>query len=289
MFQPDCDHPRMKLGISLPVGPLDCPDGRSAAVWAHVRDIAEVAEASGLDSVWIADHYGMLESWTLLSAVAAITARVRVGTLVMCSTFRDPALVANMATTLDQVSAGRLILGVGCGGDHREHVTFGLPTDYRVSRFAEWLELVVRLLRAETVTFDGAYYRLREARIDPPPVRAVPVVVAAGGPRMRALTATWADARLAAWQGVAAEGGIEPYVGIVIRDPEQPPIHEPEPYAVDGSVEEVAAVLAEYAALGVEHLIVLTEPISIRSVERVAQAWRIAQSTTLGDRGQHTG
>lgn len=193
--------------------------------------------------------------------------------------------MANMAATLDRMSGGRLILGVGCGNDEMEHRAFGFPNDYRVSRFAEWLEIVVRLLRGETVTFDGRFHQVHEARIEPAPERTVPTFVAAGGPRMRAITEQWADARLAAWYGAPAEAEIEPYTGIVIRDPEQPPIHEPEPYAVDGSVEGVAAVLAEYEALGVEHLVVLTEPITVRSFERLAEARRLM----LGDRGQLTG
>jgi alkanesulfonate monooxygenase SsuD/methylene tetrahydromethanopterin reductase-like flavin-dependent oxidoreductase (luciferase family) len=274
----------MKLGISLPIGPADGP-GRRPATWDEFREVAEAAEAAGLDSVWSADHFGMHESWTMLSAVTAVTTRVQVGTIVMCSTFRDPGLAANMAATLDRVSGGRLILGVGCGGDENEHRTFGLPNDHRVSRFGEWLECVVRLLRAETVTFDGRYHQLHEARIEPPPERTIPVFVAAGGPRMRAITEQWADARLAAWYGMPSEAEIEPYVGVVVRDPDQPPIPTAEPYALAGSVEEVAAVLADYAARGVEHLIVLNEPISVRSVERLAEAWRLAQADTLVDRG----
>lgn len=283
----------MKLGVSLPIG-IHAIDNRTAT-WAEVRAIAEVAESSGLDSVWTADHFGMQDSWTMLSAVAAVTERVELGTIVVCSAFRNPGLMANMAATLDAISGGRLILGIGCGNSDAENKAFGYPTDYRVSRFVEWLEIVQRLLRAETVTFEGQFHQVREARLDPPPRRPVPTFVAAGGPRMRAITEQWADARLAAWYGapheaLEAEGGaLPPYTGIVIRDPDQPPIHAPEPYALDGSVEELAVVLAQYAALGVEHLMVLNEPISVRSVERLAEAWRIARGTTLGDRGQLTG
>ncbi|MBM7786588.1 LLM class flavin-dependent oxidoreductase [Tenggerimyces flavus] len=284
----------MKLGISLPVGPGDVPDVASTT-WELARDVAVAAEANGLDSVWLADHFGMHESWTLLSACAAVTERVELGTIVVCATFRNPGLMANMAATLDMVSGGRLILGIGCGNDETEHRAFGFPNDYRVSRFEEWLEIVVRLLRAETVTFEGRFHQVHEARIEPPPQRLIPTFVAAGGPRMRAITEQWADARLAAWHGAPQrtldlEGGaLPPYTGIVIRYPDQPPVRRPEPYAIVGSDEEVAAVLAEYAALGVEHLLVHTEPISIRSVERLAEAWRIARGLMLGDRGQLSG
>jgi alkanesulfonate monooxygenase SsuD/methylene tetrahydromethanopterin reductase-like flavin-dependent oxidoreductase (luciferase family) len=272
----------MKLGVEINLAPS--AEGRRAT-WAEFRAIAEAAEATGMDSVWLADHFGLEDAWTMLSALAAVTSRVQLGTVVTCSAFRNPGLMASMATTLDRMSGGRLILGVGCGNSDAENRAFGYPTDHRVSRFAEWLEIVQRLLRAETVTFDGRFHQLHEARIEPVPERPVPTFVAAGGPRMRAITEEWADARLAAWYGAPAEAEIEPYTGIVIRDPEQPPVREPEPYAIDGSVEEVAAVLAEYEALGVEHLIVLTEPITVRSFERLAQARRLM----LGDRGQLTG
>lgn len=281
----------MKLGISLPVGPGDVPDGDASTTWELARDVSVAAEANGLDSVWLADHFGMHEAWTLLSACAAVTERVEVGTIVTCATFRNPGLVANMAATLDMLSGGRLILGIGCGNDEGEHRAFGLPNDHRVSRFEEWLEIVVRLLRAETVTFEGRFHQVYEARIEPAPERPVPTFVAAGGPRMRAITDQWADARLAAWHGapqrtLELEGGtLPPYTGIVIRYPDQPPVPRPESYAIVGSVEEIAATIAEYEALGVEHLIVHTEPISVRSVERLAEARRLM----LGDRGQLTG
>jgi FMNH2-dependent dimethyl sulfone monooxygenase len=295
MFRADCHHRRMKLGISLPPGPGDVPDGVASTTWEHARDVAVAAESNGLDSVWLADHFGMHECWTLLSACAAVTERVELGTVVVCSAFRNPGLVANMAATLDMVSGGRLVLGLGCGNSDAENKAFGYPTDHRVSRFAEWLEIVQRLLRAETVTYEGRFHQVHEARIEPPPERRIPTFVAAGGPRMRAITEQWADARLAAWNGapqraLEMEGGaLPPYTGLVIRYPDQPPVRRPEPYAVVGSVEEIAAVLAEYAELGVEHLLVQTEPISVESVERLAEAWRLAKRTTLGDRGELTG
>ena len=132
----------------------------------HVRAVAETAEGCGLDSVWIADHllaemqdgtvHGMHDAWTLLSAVAAVTTRVELGPLVLCSSFRDPGVVAKMAATLDEVSDGRLVLGLGAGWHDPEYEAFGFPTDHRVSRFAEALEIIVRLLRGERVSFDGA-------------------------------------------------------------------------------------------------------------------------------------
>ena len=138
----------MKIGVMLPLGAGDGPDGGMPR-WKDVRAVAEAADQSGLDSVWLADHFlyrdpegqvfGMHDSWTLLSAIAAVTTRVELGNMVLCASFRDPGLTAKMAATLDEVSGGRLTLGVGAGWHDPEYEAFGLPTDHRVARFTEWL------------------------------------------------------------------------------------------------------------------------------------------------------
>jgi FMNH2-dependent dimethyl sulfone monooxygenase len=111
---------------------------------------------------------GMHEAWTIVSALAAVTERVEIGTLVLCSSFRSPALVAKMAATADEVSGGRLILGLGAGWHDPEYHAFGFPSDHRVDRFEEALRIVVPLLRGETVTFSGGTTR-RRTRSSPPP------------------------------------------------------------------------------------------------------------------------
>ena len=194
----------MKIGVMLPVGGTDGPAGGCPS-WADVRGIRGARRIRpGLDSVWLADHffyrapdgttYGMHEAWTLLSAVAAVTERVELGTMVLCASFRDPGLTAKMAATLDHVSDGRLILGVGAGWHDPEYEAFGLPTDHRVGRFEEWLEIVARLVRGETVTFDGTYSPGRRGRAraaagpaDPDPGRRAPARGCCD------LTAEWAD------------------------------------------------------------------------------------------------
>ena len=295
----------MRIGVMLPIGGTDGAAG-AGPTWAEVRDVAVASDQSGLDSVWLADHffyrapdgatYGMHEAWTLLSAVAAVTERVDLGTMVLCASFRDPGLTAKMAATLDLVSNGRLILGVGAGWHDPEYDALGLPTDHRVGRFEEWLEIVARLVRGETVSFDGTYHKVDEAVLVPPPARRIPILVAALKPRMLDLTARWADLWNTAWFGtpdekveerirglraaVTASGrsvdAVSLTVGITVADPEQSAVIEPESNGISGTVAEIAQAFKDYEALGVEHLIIGLEPVTARSVERVAEAKRLA-------------
>lgn len=291
----------MKVGVMLPVSSLDGLDG-AMPTWPEIRAFARAAEASGLDSVWLADHFfyrdgegtihGMHEPWTILSAVAAATERVELGQLVLCVPFREPGLTAKMAAALEVVAPGRTILGLGAGWHEPEFDAFGVPFDHRVGRFEEALEIIVPLLRGETVTFEGRYHAVHGAVLSPAPERRIPVLIAAGRPRMLRLTARWADAYQIAWfgrvgdrlrqrfadfEGALADEGRDPStidwtVGITVRDPDQPPIAEPEDDAIEGSVEDVARALDEYVALGVDHVIVGLEPVTVRSVERLGAA-----------------
>src|ERR671915_2651374 len=150
----------MKIGLMLPLGENERL-GRPLP-FGHLRAMAIAADEHGLDSVWGADHLlfreeakteGIHECWTVLTAVAAVTRRVQIGPLVLALPFRNPALTAKMAAELDEVSGGRLILGLGCGWHQPEFDAFGYPFDHRVSRFAEGLEILVPLLQRERVRF----------------------------------------------------------------------------------------------------------------------------------------
>ena len=290
----------MKIGVMLPLGAGDGPDGGMPG-WKDVRAVAEAADEGGLDSVWLADHFlyrdpegqifGMHDSWTLLSAIAAVTSRVEIGNMVLCASFRDPGLTAKMAATLDEVSGGRLTLGVGAGWHDPEYEAFGLPTDHRVGRFAEWLEIVARLVRGETVTYEGTYYKVREANLDPAPPHQIPILVAGHRPRMMQLIAQWADAWNTAWYGapdLQVEERLETLrqalqtanrpadavartAGILVRDPDQQAA-DPSPKAIP--VQALAETAEAYQKLGVNHLIISPEPMTPRSIERIAEAKR---------------
>ena len=198
----------MRIGVTLPLAQDDTAAGL-VPTFDETVAFARHAEASDLDSIWVFDHLlfrdpdepdgGIREAWTTKSALAVVVPRVELGSLVMCASFRNPALTAKMAATLDDLSGGRVILGLGSGWHEPEYEAFGYPFDHRVGRFAEDLEITSRLLRREHVTFDGRWRQTHDAVLLPAPKRDVPILVAAKGPRMLRLTATWADAWNSAW------------------------------------------------------------------------------------------
>jgi FMNH2-dependent dimethyl sulfone monooxygenase len=291
----------VKVGIVLHV---DAVDG--VWDWQQVRESALTAEAEGLDSVWVPDHFfyrppegdtvGMEEVWTVLSAVAAITERVEVAPIVVCSAFRNPGLTANMAATLDAVSGGRLVLGVGAGWHDPEFEAYGYPTGHKVGRFEEWIQIVLPLLRGETVDFQGRWYEAHEAAVFPRPKRRIPVLIAGNKPRMLSLVARYADSWNSAWfarpddrlherlqalDGALADAGRDPAtlertIGLLVRDPDQPSDEEGDEWFT-GSVEELADLLREYEALGFAHAIVIAEPRTPQSIARVAEAARLSR------------
>ena len=167
--------------------------------WRHL-------EALGYDSVWDCDHLiqpsrpqgPYFEAWTLLAGLAAVTERTRIGVLVTCNTFRNPAVLAKQAITVDHISGGRLEMGLGAGWYEPEHRMFGIPlpeTRELVDRFAESVEVLDRLFREDVSSFEGRYYALREARSRPAAVQRprIPLTLGAFGPRMLRIVARRAD------------------------------------------------------------------------------------------------
>ena len=206
----DLDFATMKIGLLLPQSPTD----GTGATWSQIAALARQAEDGGADSLWVSDHFfyrapgaavgseeGGHEAWTLLSALAATTTRVALGPLVLATSFRPAAILAKMAVTLDDVSGGRFILGLGCGWHEPEYEAFGYPFDHRVGRFEEVLRIVRPLLGGERVTAGGRWQEVRDAALVPAPAHRIPILVAAKGERMLRLTAELADAWQTAWFG----------------------------------------------------------------------------------------
>jgi len=177
----------LRVGIQL-------PEVEREVRWPEVVAIARAAEQAGFDSIWLGDHLlyrgddrlerGPWDVWTQLAALAAATERVKLGPLVACTAFHPPGLLARMAASVDEVSGGRLVFGIGAGWNEAEFRAFGIPYDRRVSRFEEAFEIVRRLVAGERVTFRGRFHEVEDAVLLPPPARRIPLMIGANAPRM---------------------------------------------------------------------------------------------------------
>ena len=292
----------MKIGLMLPLSE-DETNG-----FTDLRAMAIAAEEGGLDSVWGADHVifreggettGIHECWTVLTALAAVTSRVQIGPLVLALPFRNPALTAKMAAELDEVSGGRLILGLGCGWHRPEFDAFGYPFDHRVSRFDEGLQILVPLLREGRVTFSGRYHHAVDAELRPLPIRpgGPPILIAGKRPRMLELVARHANQWNAAWYGHPDEAqelrerlaNLHVALSAAGRDPATLEITvgifvafegaagDAPTAAIRGSLDEVADALAGYQGLGASHLIAHVFPRTQEGVLRLGEAAELAR------------
>ncbi len=275
--------------------------------WPELRAAALAAEAAGFDDLWIDDHLlsdegswpdPKLEGWTTLAALAAVTSRPRLGHLVTANTLRNPGLLAKMATTVDHVSGGRAILGMGAGWFEREHAAFGFEfggsVGERLDRLAEAVPLVRRLLDGEEVTHDGRFYRFDRAVCNPRPVQArLPILIGGAGPRKTIpLIARWADmwnlygspAEVAAADALlrTACGAIgrdereierTVYLNVVVRRTRDAAEHawagwldRYRPHEGEGTldaagpIDDVAAALAAYRDVGFAHPVLIFRP-----------------------------
>jgi alkanesulfonate monooxygenase SsuD/methylene tetrahydromethanopterin reductase-like flavin-dependent oxidoreductase (luciferase family) len=192
----------LKVGLNLPT--VEGTLAGKTATWADLLAFAQRAEALGFDSLWVPDHLllrwaertrGIWEGWSLLAALGAVTERVELGPLVTRTSLRHPALLAKMASTVDEISGGRLVLGLGAGGGGPEDTTFGFPDDHRVDRFSEALQIIRTLLRTGHVDFAGQYYQVRDyaLQLRGPRPGGPPILIGAKGPRMLRVAATYAD------------------------------------------------------------------------------------------------
>jgi probable F420-dependent oxidoreductase len=284
----------MRIGVQLPEVERDVR-------WPELRAMAVAAERAGFDSVWLGDHLlyrgdgrperGPWEAWTSLAALAAATERVTLGPLVACLAFHPPAVLAKMAATIDEVSGGRFVLGVGAGWNAVEFAAFGLPFDRPVSRFAEAFAVVRGLLAGERVTLDGAYVRADDAVLLPPPARRVPLMVGSNGPRMLSLTLPHVDAWNTWWDdyGNDAEGfaALNDRISAACRDAGRDPAtlarsacvlvaigggagERPAAGAVPAAA--LPAHLRELADAGADEAILVVDPITERSIRELGAA-----------------
>jgi probable F420-dependent oxidoreductase len=290
-----------RVGIQL-------PEVERRVEWPELISMARAAEAAGYDSLWLGDHLlydlpggvtrGPWEVWTSLAALAAVTERVQLGPLVASIGFHPPAMLAKQAATVDAISGGRLILGLGAGWNEREYRAFGFPFDRRVARFEEAFTIIRTLLRDGRTDFDGAFYRLEDCVLDPPPARpgGPPLLLGSTGPRMLAIALPHVDAWNIWWgeYGNSVDGFVAVRERVAEacaragRDPATveatAAVHIRLPggtgrlmgdYAgrdvapVEGSAAEIAGHLAAMATAGADHLQLVLDPITTEAIESV--------------------
>jgi alkanesulfonate monooxygenase SsuD/methylene tetrahydromethanopterin reductase-like flavin-dependent oxidoreductase (luciferase family) len=291
----------LRVGVQL-------PEVEYVASWPQLREMARTAEAIGLDSVWLGDHLlyrwadapsrGPWEAWTALTAIAAVTDRVQIGPLVACTGFHNPAMLAKKAATLDEISGGRLILGLGAGWNETEYRAFGFPYDHRVSRFKEAFTIIRTLLRDGRCDFDGTYYQVRDCELLPrgPRPDGPPLMVGSDGDRMLGITLPHVQAWNAwfAWFDNSVERyrelreRIDAACRLAGRDPaevectaalfiafpdavgrSQGDRTAPDTRPLPSEPEALAAALREFAAEGVGHVQLVLDPISAQSIARL--------------------
>lgn len=287
----------LKIGVQL-------PEVERRVAWSELREMAELAERIGLDSIWVGDHLlyrddgqperGPWEAWSLLAALAAVTQRVEIGPLVAATGFHAPAMMAKKAATVEEISGGRLILGLGAGWNEPDYGAFGFPFDHRVSRFEESFTIIRELLRAGRSDFKGTYHQLDRGRLLPvgPRVGGPPLMVGSMGPRMLSITLPHVQAWNAwgPWFGNAVEGylrlrdtidrscmaagrnpaEVERTVALLVALPgaigRRSDVSD-EPFEpIPGEPEALAAALRAFADAGVAHVQLVLDPITIDSI-----------------------
>ncbi len=284
---------------------MQLPEVERDVRWPEYRSMARAAEAVGFDSIWVGDHLlyrgggrpdrGPWEAWTLLSALAAVTERVRLGPLVACTAFHPPGLIAKAAATIQEVSGGRFVLGLGAGWNEAEFRAFGIPFDHRVSRFEEAFTVIRRLLDGERVTHPGRFHQVDDAVLLPRPGRRPTLMIGSTGPRVLSIALphvdawnTWYDLYGNTPEGFARENakvtamaeslGRDPSsiersaCVLVVLDPsagERPAEGSARP--LEGNPERIASGLRDLAEAGTDEAILVVSPITERSIRTLGE------------------
>jgi alkanesulfonate monooxygenase SsuD/methylene tetrahydromethanopterin reductase-like flavin-dependent oxidoreductase (luciferase family) len=296
----------MGIGVILPIA-----EGSAFGGTPHFADILEMTRTAadiGLDAVWIIDHFlfrlepdndfqmpvsaddrGLWECFTTMAGLASATERIQIGALVACTGFRNPGLVAKMTETIDDISGGRVILGLGAGWHRPEYDAFGYPFNHRVSRFAEAMHIIHDLLREGRADVEGEFFQARDAVNRPrgPRPGGAPLLVGTSRPRMLRITAHYADAWNTVWNKdvdvVAAQmEAVDAACRDVGRDPAtlvrtaganiaMPGYLGIRPDPIQGSDEEMAAAILRFRDLGMRHVVAGLDPCTPRTIEQFAR------------------
>jgi alkanesulfonate monooxygenase SsuD/methylene tetrahydromethanopterin reductase-like flavin-dependent oxidoreductase (luciferase family) len=288
----------LKVGIQL-------PEVEREVRWPELLDMTRAIEDLGFDSIWLGEHLlyrwpdrgprGPWEAWTMMVAIAATTSRVEFGPLVACTNFHNPALLAKQATTIDEISGGRLVLGLGAGWNETEFRAYGFPYDHRVDRYKEAFTVIRTLLQEGTIDFDGRWYQVRDCELLPrgPRPGGPPLMIGSNGPQM--LRATLPHVQ--SWNSWFADVGnrpdgvpalrarvdeacrevgrdpadVERTVAVLVRLPDgrgrlQGEYAKDEAPPVEGTPAEMAEILRGFANEGIAHVQLVVDPITLDSI-----------------------
>jgi alkanesulfonate monooxygenase SsuD/methylene tetrahydromethanopterin reductase-like flavin-dependent oxidoreductase (luciferase family) len=292
----------LKVGVQL-------PEVEREVRWPEILDMVRAIEDLGYDSVWVGEHLlyrwpdrpsrAPWEAWTSMAAIAAATKRVEFGPLVACTNFHNPALLAKQASTIDEISGGRLVLGLGAGWNEIEFRAFGFPFDHRIDRFEEAFTIIRTLLRDGAIDFDGQFYQARDCELLPAGARpgGPPLMVGSIGPRMLRITMPHVDS----WNVWFADTGnspdgvaplrdlvdaacrevgrdpaeVERTVAVQVRLPGgqgriQGSYASAAPPPLEGDPDHMAEVLRAYVREGIGHVQLVMDPIDRASIEAFA-------------------
>ncbi|HEY4633937.1 MAG TPA: LLM class flavin-dependent oxidoreductase [Candidatus Limnocylindrales bacterium] len=292
----------LKVGVQL-------PEVEREVRWPELLEMTRAIEDLGYDSVWIGEHLlyrwpereprGPWEAWTMLAAIAASTSRIEFGPLVACTGFHNPALLAKQAATIDEISGGRLILGLGAGWNETEFRAFGYPFDHRIDRFEEAFTIIRTLLQEGAIDYEGRFYQARDCELLPrgPRPGGPPLMIGSRGPRMLRI----ALPHVQSWNVWFSDTGNRPDGVPALRELVDEACREVgrDPAAVErtvavlvqlpggtgrqsggysqatippltGSPAAMAEVLRAYAHQGIGHVQLVIDPITVESIRAVA-------------------
>jgi alkanesulfonate monooxygenase SsuD/methylene tetrahydromethanopterin reductase-like flavin-dependent oxidoreductase (luciferase family) len=301
----------MGIGVMLPIAERSAFGDRPVR-FADMVEMAQTAETAGYDAIWLADHflfrppvapdgeeYGLWEAWTAAAALAQATSRINIGLLVTCLGWRNPGMVARMTDTIDEISGGRFILGVGAGWHEPEYDAYGFPFDHRVSRFEDAITILDGLLRRGRSDHDGHFFSARDAISQPRGPMGErggsPILVGSSSPRMLRLTARYADAWNTVWHN-DPEQTTEPLRALseacaeIGRDPAtivrtaggniaQPGYTGARGNPIEGSDEQIAERLAGFRDLDFGHFVAGLDPCTPTSIARFAGVIEVLDRT----------
>ncbi|HEU0165039.1 MAG TPA: LLM class flavin-dependent oxidoreductase [Thermomicrobiales bacterium] len=294
---------QMGIGVMIPIS-----EGSAFGGTPRFKDIVEIgntARDAGFDSLWFADHFsfgagtdedpfrGVWEVWTLMAAVAAAVPDLQIGTMVACTGYRNPGVIAKMTEMIDEVSDGRFILGLGAGWHKPEYDQFGLPFDHRVTRFEEAIKIIHPLLREGKADFQGEFFQANKAINQPrgPRPHGAPILVGSSGDRMVGLIAQYADAWNTAWhkdtvRATELSKKVDEALEAAGRDPKTlvkttgcniagTGYTSVRGGAFEGDADAKAGLMNEFKELGFRHFIAGLDPVTPQSVEEFGKAIEI--------------